>query len=252
MIEHTFIILRGIGSITERTLWQKGILTWDDFASRRKIKRMSQERKRKYNRQLVTARENLEDENPSYFSQCLHPREHWRLYDTWREKACFLDIETTGLYHGITVVGIYSREGYTYYVRGIDLEGETLQKELEKYKILVTFYGRAFDVPFIEREFDISVDMPHVDLCFAGRSLGIKGGLKKIEKMMGIEREEDICGLDGFDAIRLWRAYKKGDDTALDMLIKYNMADTVNLKTLADMICSKLKEKTFLSCQKEW
>ncbi len=211
---------------------------------------MSSERKRRYNRQLVKARENLEDENPSYFSHCLRPREHWRLYDTWKEKACFLDIETTGFYHGITVIGIYSQDAYKYYVRGIDLERETLKEELEKYKILVTFYGRAFDVPFIERELGISVDIPHVDLCFAGRSLGIKGGLKKIEKQMGIEREEDICGLDGFDAVRLWREYKKGDDHALNLLVKYNMADTVNLKILADIICSKLKERTFLSWQK--
>jgi len=221
------------------------------FLLKRKVKRISSERKRKYDQKLGEAQANLENENSSYFSNCLHPREHWRLYHTWRDKACFLDIETTGLYHGITVIGIYSKEGYKYYVRGIDLEREKIREELKKFKILVTFYGKAFDIPFIERELGISVDIPHLDLCFAGRSLGMKGGLKKVEQKMGIEREEEICGLNGFDAVTLWKKYRKGDNNALDLLIKYNRADTVNLKELADIICNKLKDETFLGWQKK-
>ncbi len=243
MIEHTFIILQGIGNATERKLWQEGVLTWEDFISRRRIERISSEKKQDYDQHLIRASKNLEDENPYYFFQCLHSKEHWRLYEKWKDKACFLDIETTGLRHGLTVIGIYSREGYKYYVRGIDLESEKIEEELKKYKILVTFYGRAFDMPFIKRELDVSVNVPHVDLYCAGRSLGLKGGLKKVEVLMGIEREEDIRGLDGFDAVTLWRKYEKGDDNALDLLIKYNRADTVNLKVLADIFYHKLKER---------
>lgn len=243
MIENTFIILQGIGNATERKLWQGGVLTWEDFISKRRIERISSEKKQNYDQNLIRASKNLEDENPHYFSHCLHSKEHWRLYEKWKDKACFLDIETTGLRHGLTVIGVYSREGYKHYVRGIDLEREKIEEELKKYKILVTFYGRAFDMPFIKRELDVSVDIPHVDLYCAGRSLGLKGGLKKVEALVGIEREEDIKGLDGFDAVTLWRKHEKGDDNALDLLIKYNRADTVNLKMLADMFYCKLKER---------
>ena len=249
MIEHTFIILHGIGTATEKRLWQKGILTWEDFISTKKIKRISSKRKGNYNHKLVEANENLKNENSTYFSHCLHPKEHWRLYEKWKDTACFLDIETTGLSHGITVVGIYSQDEYKYYVRGINLEREILQQELEKYNMLVTFYGRAFDMPFIERELGITLDVPHLDLCFAGKKIGLTGGLKKVEVVMGIKREEDIKGLNGFDAVRLWNQYERGDKDALDLLIKYNMADTVNLRVLADTIYDKLKEKTLLCWQ---
>lgn len=249
MIEHTFIILKGIGTITERKLWQKGILTWEDFISTRKIERISGERKKGYNKELSKAVNQLENGNSSYFSTCLDGREHWRLYEKLQSGACFLDIETTGLDCGITVIGIYSQEGYKHYVRGINLERDLIEQELKKYSMLVTFYGRAFDMPFIERELNISLDIPHLDLCFAGKKIGLKGGLKKVEQHMNIEREEDITGLNGWDAVHLWNAYQKGDLDALDLLIRYNKADTVNLKQLADIMYSKLREKVFLSWQ---
>lgn len=247
VIEHTFIILQGIGNITERKLWQEGVLTWEDFISTKRIRRISSERKMNYDNNLKKAAINLENGNSVYFSRCLDAKEHWRLYEKWKDEACFLDIETTGLQHGITMVGIYSKEGYTHYVRGINLKRELLEQELNKYSILVTFYGRAFDMPFIERELGITMDIPHLDLCFAGKKVGLKGGLKNVEQKIGIEREEDIRGLDGFDAVQLWNDYKRGDKDALDTLIKYNEADTVNLKVLADVIYTTLKEKTFLS-----
>jgi hypothetical protein len=248
VLENTFIILQGIGRRTEKKLWQEGILTWEDFLTASPIPWISSARKDEYDIHISKAQENLEKNNSCYFSRCLHPSEHWRTYETWKGNACFLDIETTGFYHGITMVGIYSRHGYTHHVRGINLERKALQEEIEQYSMLVTFYGRAFDLPFIERELGIRTNIPHLDLCFAGRKIGLHGGLKKVERKLGISREEDIRGLDGFDAVRLWRAYEKGDDQSLDTLIKYNRADTVNLKVLADIMYEKLKEKTFLSC----
>ena len=248
MLENTFIILRGIGCRTEKKLWQKGILTWEDFLTSSTIPWISLPRKDEYDVHISRALENLKNNNSRYFSRCLHPSEHWRTYETWKENACFLDIETTGFYHGITMVGIYSAHGYTPFVKGINLERNTLQEEIEQYSMLVTFYGKAFDLPFIERELGITIHVPHLDLCFAGRKIGLHGGLKKVERKLGISREEDIQGLDGFDAVRLWRAYERGDDLSLDTLIRYNRADTVNLEVLADIIFAKLKEKTFLSC----
>jgi uncharacterized protein YprB with RNaseH-like and TPR domain len=249
MIENTFILLDGIGDVTERSLWQNDVVTWEDFLSRRRIEKISAIRKKKYDKQLMRAQDKLENGNSAYFSHKLHYKEHWRLYEKWNKETCFLDIETTGFYHGITMVGIYSCQGYKSFVRGINLERCVLEEELRKYKILATFYGRAFDMPFIERELGIKVDVPHIDLCFTGKKIGLKGGLKKVEVQVGISREEDICGLDGLDAVRLWNQYTRGDREALDLLIRYNKADTVNLKILADIMYKRLKEETFLRWQ---
>jgi uncharacterized protein YprB with RNaseH-like and TPR domain len=229
-------------------LWQEGILTWEDFLISPAIPSLSDSRKKKYDNHLAMAQSHLEKNDSSYFSRYLHPSEHWRAYEPWKDNACFLDIETTGFYHGITMVGIYSQKGYTHFVRGINLEKETLQAELEQYNMLITFYGKAFDMPFIERELGIKTEVPHYDLCFAGRKIGLRGGLKKVEQKLGICRDRDIQGLNGFDAVRLWRAYERGDEQSLETLIRYNRADTVNLRILADIIYEKLKQRTFLSC----
>jgi len=52
------------------------------------------------------------------------------------------------------------------------------------------------------------------------KRIGLSGGLKPIEKEIGIER--DRPDLSGRDAVRLWREYERGDDDALDTLVSYN------------------------------
>jgi uncharacterized protein YprB with RNaseH-like and TPR domain len=78
--------------------------------------------------------------------------------------------------------------------------------------------------------------MPHFDLCFAARRLGFTGGLKYIEQDFDIEREPAITGLDGWEAVRLWQQWKAGEETALDLLLRYNAADTRNLEPLAEQL----------------
>ena len=64
---------------------------------------------------------------------------------------------------------------------------------------------------------------------------GIRGGLKKIEKQFEIERPEGIDGLNGLDAVKLWRRFERfKDESALEKLIAYNRADVVNLERLAE------------------
>ena len=42
----------------------------------------------------------------------------------------------------------------------------------------------------------------------------------------------DIAEIDGFEAVRLWHQYKKGNLQALQKLMRYNKEDIVNLKSL--------------------
>ena len=250
MIRHSFLFLTGVGTARERRLWERGILSWDDFLERERICGISDRRKPLLDREIEEARLNLELCLPHFFAHRLPRREHWRLYPEFKEGVCFLDIETTGLSPDtsqVTLVGLYNGREYKPFIRGINLEPEALDRELGRYSLLVTFYGSVFDVPFLKACFPgVGLEKPHLDLCFASRRLGLRGGLKGIERALGLEREEEIEGIDGLEAVRLWRRWERyGEREALDTLVEYNRADVLNLQPLAEHIYYKLKEKEF-------
>lgn len=257
MIRNTFCILDGIGEKLEKRLWSEGILTWEDFTNASQLLGFSSERKDLFNRVLSRNACELEAGNAGYFSRKLKRREHWRLYDVFRGDAVCLDIETNGYQPNsggyVTVVGLYNGYDYTALVRGRNLTADHIRRELEPYKCLITFYGAGFDIPYLQRSFSgIEFNMPHFDLCFGVKRLGFQGGLKKLEHDLGIERDEAVVGLDGYDAVRLWESYRKGSTEALERLIAYNREDTVNLMQIAAILYERLKHSTgieeYLSC----
>jgi hypothetical protein len=100
------------------------------------------------------------------------------------------------------------------------------------YRLLASYNGRSFDIPFIERFFHIRLNQAHIDLMYPLRSLGLRGGLKNCERQFGIARPE-LEGFDGFFAILLWNEYRKANNhRALETLLAYNIQDTVSLHTL--------------------
>ena len=118
--------------------------------------------------------------------------------------------------------------------------------DFEKYSLIVTYNGICFDIPFIQQKFpDIKFDHLHIDLRYALKKIGLTGGLKRIEKKAGIKRGDELADIDGFEAVRLWYKYKRGDKKALDLLIKYNIEDVVNLKILMEMAYERLKKRCF-------
>jgi uncharacterized protein len=257
MINNTFCILDGIGEKLERRLWREGILTWKDFTDADAVLGFSRERKKLFDESLFHDREELDAGNAGYFSQRIRRREHWRLFDFFKDQTVCLDIETNGFQPNcggyVTVVGLYDGCDYKCLVRGENLTAENLNRELGRYKCLITFYGASFDVPFVLRSFKgVHFDIPHFDLCYAAKRLGFKGGLKKLEHILGIEREESVRGLDGYDAVKLWELSRKGAHEALEQLIKYNREDTVNLMQIASIFYERLRQSTgieeYLSC----
>ena len=115
--------------------------------------------------------------------------------------------------------------------------------EIAEYDLVVTFNGKCFDLPVIYRSFpSISLPSAHIDLRFLLKRVGYRGGLKSIEKQLDISRTEGVIGLDGYDAVLLWKAYQCGDESALERLIQYNTADIVNLKPLMELGYEKMKE----------
>ena len=244
MLPSTFIFLQGIGESTERLLWESGITSWDIFLQHATIPRISAARKTLYDTILEEAITQWGKHNSRYFAKTLKTRDHWRLYPHFRSNAAFLDIETNGLPapHGeITVVGIYGRGQMTTLIQGETLSESHLQDELASYDLLVTFFGSGFDVPFLKTTYPhLIVDQPHLDLCFAARRLGFKGGLKAIEHEIGCHRTAALDGLTGWDAVRLWEEWQNGNMASRNLLLDYNEADCKNLEPLADLICDRM------------
>ena len=108
--------------------------------------------------------------------------------------------------------------------------------------MIVTFFGAGFDIPKLKKAFpEVPFDQIHLDLCYALKRVGYRGGLKKIERQLGIARSGETDGLTGRDAIRLWNEYQSGRDSSLKLLVDYNREDVVNLERLAQIAYDKLQ-----------
>ncbi len=242
-VENSFIPVTGVGEATERRLWQQGITHWDQFDSS-VVGSTIGDRVESY---IEMAKPRLAEGDSTFFDETFPGRSHWRLYETFRDAACFLDIETTGLdfdRNDVTVVSIHGNDRTTTLVHGDDLTRDRLLEELAAVSLVVTFNGKRFDIPFLEAAFDISIDLPHLDLMYPCRRIGLHGGLKGIEQTLGIDRGHD--DISGRDAVRLWHKYERRNDiSALETLIEYNRDDTVNLVSLADIVTDRLHESVF-------
>jgi len=241
MLQNSFIFLDKVSSITERKIWQQNVHTWDEFIEAKRLKGFSGSRKTMHALKLQKAKKNLEVNNLEFFRHHLPKNQHWRLYEKFKDEAVYLDIETTGFYGGITVIGLYDGRDTKIMVRGQNLDKDLLLDTLKQYKLLLTFNGSSFDIPVINRYFGCKLDMPHIDLRHVCAKIGLHGGLKHIEKVLGIKRADDVEGVSGGDAVYLWHMYKSsGDRKYLELLVKYNEEDIINLKPLAEYAVGEL------------
>ena len=241
-IENSFIPVRGVGEKTERKLWASGVTHWEEFDGSVVGPSLGD----RIEAFIDDATARLEAGDLGYFAETLPASSRWRLYENVREETCYLDIETTGLdasCHDVTTVSLHQRGETKTFVRGRDLTARRLEAELEDAPLLVTFNGQRFDVPFLETCYDLEISTPHVDLMYPCRKIGLDGGLKTIERDVGIDRE--LPDISGRDAVRLWKEYERGDDGALETLIKYNRADTANLETLTEVVTDRLHAEVF-------
>ena len=245
MITSSFIFLEKVGGKIEQSIWNKGIHDWDSFLRAKSIKGLSRHRKLYYDRKILNARKALYNFDSNYFLDLLPQSEMWRLYDFFKEDAVFLDIETTGLgkENDITVFGLYDGINTKIMIKGINLNYNILKKELEKHKLIVTFNGASFDLPFIEKRYPgLIPKIPNFDVKSITSRLGLKGGLKNIEKELGIKRTSIIEKFYGGDALTLWKMYRAtGDEYYLNLLVEYNEYDIINLKSVAEHCVKKMK-----------
>ena len=112
-----------------------------------------------------------------------------------------------------------------------------IEKELTKFKLLITFNGSSFDLPKLKRELGVNVIIPHIDLKPLCVNLGLVGGLKKVEKELNLRRPAHLNG----NPVSLWKAFHaSGDREYLELLIEYNREDIENLKGVMETVYRKL------------
>lgn len=247
MLTSTFIHIDNIGVKKEQQLYESGIRTWwDAMANPDRIPMKGRERDMLIEAVYMSLKHFMRDD-VAYFAERLPHSEFWRILLHYKNEIGYTDIETS-MNGEITVIGLYVGGRYFRYVHGDD--SAVLEYMFSLPRALITFNGLCFDVPEIKKAFPY-LRMPelHFDLLKVAHSAGLKGGLKKIEKSLNIERTERVDGLTGYDAVKLWEQYlNENNAEALETLIEYNMFDVVNLEHIFNFFCQyKVKSQFRLS-----
>jgi uncharacterized protein YprB with RNaseH-like and TPR domain/predicted nuclease with RNAse H fold len=247
MLHQTFVHIPGIGKQTEQELWKHGIQNWDDADRFEKRFGFAGPRlQRKLDEYIPLSRSAIKNRDAAFFQRLTALGEAWRVYPEFSDNCVYLDIESTGLstvFDSVTVVGLYDGRRYTVFTQGDDLED--VQRALQNYSVVVTFNGSGFDLRFLKNTFPELVLPPiHIDLRWISRRLGYSGGLKELERNLGIVRKSEVAEINGFDATVLWAKYLRGDTAALESLIEYNTEDVVHLKAIMEICYDKMSERT--------
>ncbi len=247
MLRNTFLHVPGLKEKGERVLWQAGCHEWDHLIDEPDRFDYGDAPRDNVKRYIERSRKALETGRHQFFRKGLGIKDAWRAFGDFRHSCVYLDIETDGSqrYDSVTTIGLYDGKEFKCLVKGQDLEN--FRDVISHYSMIVTYHGAGFDLPALQKRFfGLSFDQIHLDLSPTLRSIGLKGGLKSIEKEVGIERSPETVGLNGYDAVKLWRRYQNfGDENALEQLIAYNREDVVNLERLAVLAYERLRKTTF-------
>ena len=173
------------------------------------------------------------------------------------ENVCYLDLETTGLSNSpLFLVGLmYSREGSLvldqFFARDYTEEEPLLESAcnfLKNFSAVVTFNGKAFDIPFMldrMKVFGIDSSMPeyHVDLLpISKRIVGKRTPNHKLSTLeadlLGRKRIGDVPGRV---IPELYHDYvRTGNAADIAGIIKHNRIDLISLMRLIVFFLSDL------------
>lgn len=240
MLENSFVHLPSIGAQTEERLWSLGCHTWDDLEAQLP-ELFGRQRTQRLLAAIEESRAAFENLEFDYFRERLKGSDMWRLLPALlkaghADKIAYLDIETTGLgfppaCESTTIAVLFKGELHLEYKA--EKKRAILERIDREAKIIVTFNGVTFDLPFLRREFEeLAFRQPHLDLRYWFAKLEFRGGLKKIQKAFPEVPQRVSMDIDGFDAVRLWRMHDWGVENALETLLTYNAEDTIVLEQL--------------------
>ena len=244
MITNTFCHMPHVGKKREERLWSSGIHTWDALATVA-TSGIFKSGGAEVAHAAEMSGEHLGKGDALYFSKRLPNEEHWRLFHEFRDTTAYFDIETRGVappHDAVTTIALYDGRRIRHYINGQNLD--RFPEDIAEYRLLVTFNGSVFDVPYVEKFFGIRLPQAQIDLRFVLQRLGYTGGLKGCERMLGMDRGE-LDGVNGYLAVVLWREFIQQRNTrALETLLAYNIADTVNLERLMVVAYNENVRKT--------
>jgi len=181
-----------------------------------------------------------------------------------RDSIVFLDTETTGLQGGTGMVPFLVGVGYfegdnfhmlQFFIRDFDEEPSMLHalgKLLERFHLIVTYNGAAFDIPLLETRFTLTrfdnpfSAMPHFDLLAGARRLWRNGHGSC--RLVALEREI-VSFLRGRDVpgARIPRVYfdfvNSGTSPELPGVFTHNVYDVVSLAALTVCACDRVTDE---------
>jgi uncharacterized protein len=168
--------------------------------------------------------------------------------------AVFLDTETTGLAGGTGTAAFLIGLGWVegdrfrlrqYFMRDYHEEAALLRalgQDLARFRHLVTFNGKTFDIPLLESRFRLNrdryplADAVHLDLVHPARRLW-KARLESCRlqslevALLGVRRHGDVAGEEiprlYFDFVR------RRDGRAMARVLQHNRLDVVSLAALS-------------------
>jgi uncharacterized protein YprB with RNaseH-like and TPR domain len=236
MLTRSFVHLPGIGKDTERKLWARGILTWEDLLSEAGSVFKNPRRATEISRALAESQRAWKARNYFHFYQSLPRNELWRLaLGHGNTRFAFLDIETTGLWGDSEVTTItVLMDGKLHQAHDRKLKRKLVHRLRDEADVVVSYFGERFDIPFLERSFNLKLNVAQIDLCPLLRRHGHTGGLKGVEKQFKGLPKRKARDIHGFLAPVLWEMYQGGDRKALDALLLYNAEDTTVLQPLLE------------------
>jgi uncharacterized protein YprB with RNaseH-like and TPR domain len=229
MLYNTFCHIPRLSEHAEARLWNAGYRNWDDLlaAPPRVTPRVTAAVLRQCLDGSFAA---LDRHDAPYFAALLPRHQEWRLFKEFSQTAAYIDIETTGYDQSITTIALSDGRTVSSYVAGQNLSD--FPRDIADYEILVSYNGKCFDVPILEKFFGMTLPQAHLDLRFLLRRIGITGGLKKCEERLAVSRGQ-LDGLDGYSAVVLWQEYSSShDERILETLLAYNAEDVLHLPFL--------------------
>ena len=182
-----------------------------------------------------------------------------RLRDLDFRQAAFLDTETTGLARGtgtyvfLVGVGYFTDAAFhvaQFFMRGLEEERAMLQvlaDFLDPFRAVVSFNGRAFDLPLLRTRFTLArmslplTDLPHLDLLFPARRLWRARldscALSSLEaQILGLRR--DNSDVPSWQIPTLYANYlRTGDAQEMASVFYHNQQDVLSLVVLAGHMC---------------
>jgi len=234
-LKSTFFHLKKFNKEKEEQLWNGGVTTIEELEKTYSENLLFEDINNKY----IESIRAIENKNIKYFKKKITPDEYYRIAYSFYNDVIFLDIETTGLsreYCYITMIGWIYRGKYKYFIKGNDIS--ELKSDLESAKIIITFNGAIFDLPFIKHEYPgLNIPLLHIDLRFFAKRYNYTGGQKNIEEILKFRRKNK--SINGKEAVVLWYKYLKNDTNSLKLLIQYNYYDVLGMTYILDNILKK-------------